>query len=290
MWATTKALRSTIATRAVARGSLTAKRALLSTAAGSEQPLVLVEKVDNYAIVRMNRPPVNSLSLELLQALDNSIKEVEADKSVRGMILASSNQRVFSAGLDIMEMYQPQPPRLKKFWTALQDLYLRLYVSRLATVAAIEGHSPAGGCLLAICCDWRIMATGKPVIGLNETQLGIVAPTWFKDTFVNTIGHREAEKMLGLGLQVDAGKAKTIGLVDEAVPVEEVMPRAVAAMERWLAIPDKARVQTKRVMRQETADRLINGREQDFEMFSDVTQNDKTQKALEWYLNSLKKK
>lgn len=112
-----------------------------------------------------------------------------------------------------------------------------MYTSRLATVAAIEGHSPAGGCLLAMCCDWRVMATGKPMIGLNETQLGIVAPPWFKDTFVNTIGHREAEKMLGLGLQVDASKAKSIGLVDEAVPVEEVFPRAEAAMTRWLMIP-----------------------------------------------------
>lgn len=88
-----------------------------------------------------------------------------------------------------------------------------------------------------MCCDYRIMTAGKPMIGLNETQLGIVAPTWFRDTFVNTIGHREAEKMLGLGLQVDATKAKAIGLVDEAVPLEEVFPRSQAAVEKWLAIP-----------------------------------------------------
>jgi 3,2-trans-enoyl-CoA isomerase len=61
----------------------------------------------------------------------------------RGFILASSNQKVFSAGLDIMEMYQPQPAKITKFWTSLQDLYLRLYTTRLAAVAAIEGHSPA---------------------------------------------------------------------------------------------------------------------------------------------------
>lgn len=134
-------------------------------------------------------------------------------------------------------IFLTQPAKLAKFWTSLQDLFLRLYTSRLASVAAIEGHSPAGGCLLAMCCDYRIMTAGKPMIGLNETQLGIVAPTWFRDTFVNTIGHREAEKMLGLGLQVDATKGKAIGLVDEAVPLEEVFPRSQAAIERWLAIP-----------------------------------------------------
>ncbi|GAB9462743.1 3,2-trans-enoyl-coa isomerase, mitochondrial precursor [Globisporangium polare] len=271
-----------------AAATLPASRAaLFSTAA---EPLVLVEKVNNYAIVRLNRPPVNSLNTALIQELDNTIKTLEQDKTVRGMILASSNQKVFSAGLDILEMYQPQPAKLSKFWTSLQDLFLRLYTTRLASVAAIEGHSPAGGCLLAMCCDYRIMTAGKPMIGLNETQLGIVAPTWFRDTFVNTIGHREAEKMLGLGLQVDATKAKAIGLVDEAVPLEEVFPRSQAAVEKWLAIPDGARVKTKLLMRQETADRLIAGRAKDLEDFCDFAQTDKVQKSLEWYLNSLKKK
>lgn len=163
-----------------------------------------------------------------------------------------------------------------------------------------------------MCCDYRIMTAGKPMIGLNETQLGIVAPTWFRDTFVNTIGHREAEKMLGLGLQVDATKAKAIGLVDEAVPLEEVFPRAQAAMDKWLAIPgmncafgctcasdsifcalatsDLARVKTKLLMRQETADRLIATRQKDLEDFSDFAQTDKVQKSLGFYLASLKKK
>eukprot|EP00644_Phytophthora_capsici_P013466 jgi/Phyca11/548597/estExt2_Genewise1Plus.C_PHYCAscaffold_290262 len=256
----------------------------------SSEPLVLVEKKEKYAVVRLNRPPVNSLNTALIQELDATIKKLEDDKSVRGFILASSNQKVFSAGLDIMEMYQPQPTKITKFWTSLQDLYLRLYTTRLAAVAAIEGHSPAGGCLLAMCCDYRIMTSGKPMIGLNETQLGIVAPTWFRDTFVNTIGHREAEKMLGLGLQVDATKAKAIGLVDEAVSLEEVFPRAETAIGKWLAIPDMARVKTKMLLRQETADRLIATREKDLEAFTDFAQTDKVQKSLGMYLASLKKK
>lgn len=141
-----------------------------------------------------------------------------------------------------------------------------------------------------MCCDYRIMTAGKPLIGLNETQLGIVAPTWFRDTFVNTIGHREAEKMLGLGLQVDATKGKAIGLVDEAVPLEEVFPRAQAAMDKWLAIPDLARVKTKLLMREETAQRLRDTRARDLEEFCDFAQTDKVQKSLGWYISSLKKK
>ncbi|RLN58852.1 hypothetical protein BBJ28_00010771 [Nothophytophthora sp. Chile5] len=293
----------------------------------ASEPLVLVEKKGEFAVVRLNRLPVNALNTavrptEDLPSRGFGFSLVLAWVIHSGMILASSNQRVFSAGLDIMEMYQPQvaPAKISKFWTALQDLYLRLYTTRLASVAAIEGHSPAGGCLLAMCCDYRIMTSGKPMIGLNETQLGIVAPTWFRDTFVNTIGHRQAEKMLGLGLQVDATKAKSIGLVDEAVALEEVFPRSEAAMGKWLAIPgallfieqwgevivselthfsinialsypaDMARVRTKLLMRQETADRLIAIRQQDLEAFTDFAQTDKVQKSLGMYLASLKKK
>ncbi|KAI9911564.1 hypothetical protein PsorP6_009427 [Peronosclerospora sorghi] len=278
----------------------------------SQKPLVLVEKRDTYAVVRLNRPPVNSLNTPNWMRPFKSWKMTRVCGKLydffsmhgttnesydsRGIILASSNPKVFSAGLDIREMYQPQvctssilPTELTKFWTALQDLYLRLYTTPLAAVAAIEGHSPAGGCLLAMCCDYRIMTSGKPMIGLNETQLGIVAPTWFRDTFVNTIGHREAEKMLGLGLQVDATKAKSIGLVDEAVALEEVFPRAEAALTKWLAIPDMARVKTKLLMRQETANRLVATREKDLAAFTDFAQTDKVQKSLAMYLASLKK-
>ncbi|CAH0475526.1 unnamed protein product [Peronospora belbahrii] len=260
------------------------------TFASSIEQLVLVEKKDKYAIVRLNRPPVNSLSTALIQELETTIKKLEDDKSMRGFILASSNQKVFCAGLDITEMYKAELSKITEFWTSLQDLYLRLYTTRLATTAAIEGHSPAGGCLLAMCCDYRVMTSGKPMIGLNETQLGIVAPTWFRDTFINTIGHREAEKMLGLGLQVDANRAKAIGLVDEAVALEEVFPRAEAVLAKWLAIPDMARVKTKMLMRQETADRLMAIREKDLQAFTDFAQTDMVQKLLGAYLASLKKK
>lgn len=71
------------------------------------------------ATVTMNRPPVNSLNLELLSDMVEAMETVQKNKSL-GMILTSSSNSVFSAGLDIMEMYKPSEDRLKKFWSALQ--------------------------------------------------------------------------------------------------------------------------------------------------------------------------
>merc|ERR1711976_89868 len=109
---------------------------------------------------------------------------------------------------------------------------MNLYGSRLATIAAINGHSPAGGCLMAISCDHRVMAEGKFTIGLNETLLGIVAPFWFQDTMVNTVGHRETERALQLGLLYSAEEAKKVGLVDQLVPQEQVMEAATAQISQ----------------------------------------------------------
>uniref|UniRef100_A0A1B6D044 Uncharacterized protein n=1 Tax=Clastoptera arizonana TaxID=38151 RepID=A0A1B6D044_9HEMI len=110
-----------------------------------------VNDKSGVATVSLNRPPVNSLNLELLQSLGETLNVLEQNKC-HGMILTSESPSVFCAGLDILEMYKPDKDRVCKFWTTLQDTWLKLYLSPYPTVAAINGHSPAGGCLLALSC------------------------------------------------------------------------------------------------------------------------------------------
>ena len=176
----------------------------------STAPLTVLEPLDVLApatrVLRLQRPPVNSLNLELLASFADSLAEAEGDKACRAVVLASSSPKVFSAGLDITEMHDPDPERLRSFWRTLQGVWLKLSTSRVATVAAIEGHSPAGGCMLAMSCDWRVMsltdggADGRPLtIGLNETKLGIVAPFWFADTMAYVVGSRQTDLLLQTG-------------------------------------------------------------------------------------------
>ena len=73
---------------------------------------------------------------------------------------------------------------------------------------------------------------------------------------VNTIGHRESERMLGLGMQVDAEAALRMGMVDEAVPLEDVMPRAEALLVHWMKIPAAARFETKTRLRSAALEKL----------------------------------
>lgn len=117
---------------------------------------VEVNDKNGIATLTMNRAPVNGLNLELLTSITQSIQEIEGNKS-RGLILTSvgsikvchvlfnstcpllqSNPTIFSAGLDILEMYQPDKERIRAFWTALQDTWLALYGSSVPTAAAIN--------------------------------------------------------------------------------------------------------------------------------------------------------
>ncbi|XP_073968738.1 enoyl-CoA delta isomerase 1, mitochondrial-like [Rhodnius prolixus] len=265
------------------------RSSIRSFSAGSD---ALVDvKTDNKGIatVTMNRPPVNSLNFHHLEALHQTFLSLERDRC-RGMILTSSSPTVFSAGLDILEMYQPTIDKARQFWRMLQDTWIKLYSSPYPTVAVINGHSPAGGCLLALSCEYRVIVP-KVTIGLNETQLGIVAPQWFQDCLKNVIGVRKAEVALTSGHMFTSDEALNVGLVDEIVNDKEA---GLVAAGKFLAVHSKipvlARTSVKLGFRKDTLSRLVNGREVDTKLFIEFITHPKVQEGLGKYLESLKKK
>ncbi|KAL4241127.1 dodecenoyl-CoA isomerase [Mactra antiquata] len=264
-------------------------QALRSMTTQSDKVLVDLDPKTGVAVVQMNRPPVNSLNLEFLSDINNTLDKLHNDKSCRGLILTSSNNKVFCAGLDIMEMYQPQTDRLTEFWKTLQNVWMNLYGSRLATIAAINGHSPAGGCLLATCCDYRIMVQNF-TIGLNETQLGIIPPFWFVDSMEGVVGYRQTELACQKGLMMTTDQASKIGLVDEVVTPEVVLQKAQNEMVSWLKIPDYARQLTKSQMKMPNINKLRARRDEDVQHFVNFITKDSVQQALGFYIENLKKK
>jgi len=259
----------------------------LSCPAAGNVSVVTDEK--GIAVVSMDKAPVNSLNTELIQELTSAI--VSTSSTAKGIVLTSSLPTVFCAGLEITEMYQPDLAKLGVFWGSLQDLWIELYSCKVPTAAAIIGHSPAGGCLLSMCCDYRAMVGPKYTIGLNETQLGIVAPFWFKDTMVNTIGLRQTELALMLGTLFTAQQALSIGLVDQVVDTrEECMEAASKVVGQLAKIPSEARHVSKMLMRQPTLDKLTSSKQEDIDHFSNFITQPIIQKPMGMYLEALKAK
>lgn len=265
--------------------------------------LTKVEKGNTVAKMVLNRPSVNSLSLEMCQAISKSIKSIELDHpKVQALVLTSSNPSILSAGLDLTELHNPNPQRLPQFWNSFQQLFLDLYGSRLAVICAIEGHAPAAGCMLAMASDYRVMASPSSVgdnvgkqgivgtIGLNETLFGIAAPPWLGQLMIRTIGFRKAEEALALGKLFSPDEALHIGLVDKIVARDLVLEKSHEIATCWAKIPAQARVASKMLARKEYIEDLIAKREQDTENFCTFIQNDVVQAGLGAYLNSLRHK
>lgn len=136
----------------------------------------------------------------------------------------------------------------RKFWLTSNNFLVRLYTSRLVTVAAIRGACPAGGCCLALCCDYRLMTeTGS--IGLNEVALGISVPKYWGMLMQNTVGAGPAEKLLQFAVMVAPDEAKELGLIDEIVHRHKLQAAAEAAITQLLKVPDAGRAETKRLLR-----------------------------------------
>ena len=216
----------------------------------------LVEIIAHGAIreLRLARTPVNALNTDLCRALIAALNAAMAD-GVHGIVL-SGNEKVFSAGLDVPHLMSHGEDRhaLLDSWQAFFGVARTLAESRVPVVAALTGHSPAGGCVLALCCDYRIMARSpdpaRPfAIGLNETQVGLVAPEGIQQLMRRVVGIYRAERLLVSGELVPADRALEIGLIDELVAGNEVVPRAVAWLQQLLQLPSHPMLQTRAIAR-----------------------------------------
>lgn len=155
----------------------------------------------------------------------------------------------------------------------------------------IEGHAIAGGCMLALCCDYRIMSTNSDKhrisIGLNESKLGIAAPHWLVNLMIDTVGQRRAEISLQLGHLYSPEEALGIGLVDEVVAKEAIRERSEKVACELAKIPAKARFESKMLVRRSRLDALLSRRQQDTDFFTGFVHDDGVQKSLTEYLDNL---
>lgn len=189
-----------------------------------------------------------------------------------------------------MEMYKSDEIRMSQFWRSLQDVWFKLYGSFYPTAAAINGHSPAGGCLLALCCEYRVMLPNF-TIGLNETKLGIVAPPWFMASLRNTVSNRVAEMALTEGALFSTDEALKVGLIDEiAQDKTEAIAKCEKFLDKFKKIPAQARGLSKQLFRNEEIKALQSRRDDDIKKFVMAASHPKVQESLGIYIESLKKK
>lgn len=247
---------------------------------------------DAIAELRLARPPVNALNPGLVRALRQAVTDT-ATQRARGIVL-TGRPGMFSAGLDVPELLRLDRAALVAFWADFFGLCAALAASPIPIVAAIGGHCPAGGAVLSIFCDYRIMARSddpaKPYrIGLNEVQVGLFVPNAIQCALRRLVGAYRAERMVVAGQMLDPETAHAIGLVDELTASPDVVPRAMTWLTALLALPPKSMTTTRQLARADLAGIFADPEKLGIEQFADGWFGAETQAVLQGLLARLKK-
>jgi Delta3-Delta2-enoyl-CoA isomerase len=238
--------------------------------------------------LRLDHPPANALSPELIAAVRTAVDAVSGE-GARALVLSGS-PGMFSAGLDVPHLLTLDRPAILAAWRGFYEMLRALAASRIPIAAAITGHAPAGGCVLAIFCDTRIMAEGDFKIGLNEVQIGIPMPPVIYHGARRIVGFGHAERLCVGGQLLPPAEALRIGLVDELAPPERVVERAVEWCRALTALPPEAMLATRRLVRSGLASLFAEGNEDELADLVNLWFSDETQRSLRALVERLRKK
>ena len=203
---------------------------------------VNIEDQDGVAILRLNNNVTNAINLQMVDELTDSLNQVR--NKYRGIVFAGS-EKFFCIGLDLPGLLKLDRNDMTNFLKKFTDVALELYKLPLPTVCAISGHAIAGGCILALTCDYRFASFGKTKIGMNELNLGIPVPYLADLMLRQIIGDRAATDMLYQGKFLSVPDAKNIGLIDEIFPEEDIEEKALEKVTGFAALSGPAFAATK---------------------------------------------
>lgn len=173
------------------------------------------ERQGPLAVLRLDKARGNAIDEALVDELREACRELEADDGVRGVLLASAHPKLFSPGLDLVSLIEFDRPRLQRFMTAFGEMVSALYGLRRPVVAAVSGHAVAGGCILAMAADWRVLRRGGVSIGLNEVKVGVPLPLSIAALLRATVAPGSLSRVALLGRNFADEEALAAGLADE---------------------------------------------------------------------------
>lgn len=223
-------------------------------------------KKQDYVIIQLARGKANVMNALLVNELREVFDALKDDDSVRGVILAGQ-PNFFSAGLDLIELYDYDEAQMNDFFIAFGSMHIEMARFPKPLIAAITGYAPAGGCVMAIAADYRVMADDpKYTIGLNEVAVNIQISNNLVEAYAFWMGRGKAAQYVLEGKLLNPQEAYAAGLVSELAPLEEVLERAEKKMQHYLQADPTILRNTKYKLRKTWLDVINDDAEADLEM------------------------
>lgn len=207
----------------------------------SDFETVVYQKLDTIAFVTLNRPQVlNVYNIQMRDELLQVLSAIKDDPEVMVAVFKGAGEKAFCAGADLSEFLTAPSPTIARQVRWERDVWGLFLSLPQPLIAALHGYVLGSGMEMALCCDIRIAAEDTQ-FGLPELGLGIIPAAGATQTLSRTIGRARAFEMMLTGDRISAEEALAIGLVNQVVPKDELLP-AVESMARQIALFDPAAV------------------------------------------------
>jgi enoyl-CoA hydratase/carnithine racemase len=201
----------------------------------SQSALVQLEVEAGIGTIRLDRPPMNALNIEIQDGLHAAALEAGSRRDVSAVVIYGG-EKVFAAGADIKEMQPMSYTDMVDRSAALQAAFIAIARIPKPTVAAITGYALGAGCELALACDFRV-AGENAKLGQPEVLLGVIPGAGGTQRLARLVGPAKAKDLIFTGRFVSAQEALQIGLVDEVVAAEDVYAAALRRVQRYVGGP-----------------------------------------------------
>jgi len=204
---------------------------------------MLLEKKEGVGKITINRPPLNILNIRTIEEMNHALAELSTDDEVRVVVITAAGNRAFSAGVDVGEHMGIKLPRMI-------DVFHRLFILLVEvdkpTIAVVRGLTLGGGCEVVAGCDMAI-ASETAQFGQPEIKLGVYPPP-ASILFPRLMGRKKALELILSGDNIDAREAERIGLINKAVPEQELEAAADEFIGRFTANSGLAMSQARRAV------------------------------------------
>lgn len=215
-----------------------------------------LERQDGVGILIIDTDRNNVINQESIREAHQLMDEVEHDPVIRALVVTSTHKSIFCPGVDLPSLMNRSRAEMREFFEALTSLVRRKFAYPKPEVYALNGHTIAGGCMMALAGDYRLMTKGRFYIGLMEIDLGLAAPIGVVAMIAHVLGARVSERLLFSGEKYTPEKALELGLVDEVIEGEILMERAIERARLLGSKPSTGYRRLKRYSRQAVVERM----------------------------------
>ncbi|MHA2298789.1 MAG: enoyl-CoA hydratase/isomerase family protein [Candidatus Hodarchaeales archaeon] len=242
--------------------------------------MIEVENYEEIGILKLNRGITNAINHELVKQLSGKLRMMKDNPDVHGIVLASSNDKFFAIGLDIPNLISLSREEFMSFYQSFNQLCIDLYTISKPTIAAITGHATAAGYILALCCDYRFIAEGRKLMGLNEIKLGVPVPYPADCILQNLVGAINAREITYTGDFYPPEASKKLGMVDEVILLDQVLERAIEKTKQLGSLSGEAFMKIKQNRIEVVKARILKKLTEKEQIFVDCWFSDETREQL----------